>query len=339
MTKHITINEELLRIASVYLDDTLDYKKLSQVTKDYKALLQSVNPNDLNNKEGRKHIYKSNGLAIGPFWAALCLDDIMRTRQFIRGVHKAITEKLRQGNESIHIIYAGTGPYATLLLPLIFKYPKERISYTFMEINPVSFDWLKSLLPAVGLDSYAINMVLTDASTYTIDKENIPDIIISETMQSTLSNEQQVPIFLHLMHQSKPDTIFIPEKICLHIGLKQRGIKETQLEAKHYQRLNKILEISKESMQTYIEKPEAWQLGQAFGAEQTIIEKEQQTNTNSLILFTDIQVYGDEIIKISESGLTLPKKILDIMESHERKLTINSRYQISHKPKLEYEIA
>lgn len=338
MINQTTIKDELLRIASVYLEETIDYKKLSQVTKDYKALLQSLNTNDLNTREGRQHIYMNNGLAIGPFWAALCLDDIMRTRQFIRGTHKAILDKLIQTSGKIHIMYAGTGPFATLLLPLIFKYPKERIDYTFLEINPISFDWLKSLINSAGLASYPINMLLTDASTYTIDKNCIPDIIISETMQNALDKEQQVPIFLHLMHQAKPDTIFIPEKISIYIGLKQKGINDTKLENKHYQRLKKILEISKKSMQAFIQRPEEWQYGQAFGAEQTIIKKEQQTNSNSLLLFTDIQVYGDEYLEISQSGLTLPRNILDLIDSQKRKLTINSRYLISNKPKLEYEI-
>ena len=91
-------------------------------------------------------------------------------------------------------------------------------------------------------------------------------------------------------------------------------------------------------MKTFIEKPEEWQHGQAFGTEQTIIEMEQQTNSNSLLLLTDIQVYGNEIIEISESGLTLPRNILNLAPSNKRRLTINSRYKISNKPKLEYEI-
>lgn len=338
MRDQTTIKEELLRIADVYLEDTVDYKKLSQVTIDYKTLLYSLNNKDLNTREGRKHIYMNNGLAIGPLWAALCLDDIMRTRQFIRGTHKAITDKLAQTNDTINVLYAGTGPFATLVLPLIYKYPERRINYTFLEINPISFDWLKSLINASGLASNNINMLLTDASTYIINKENTPDIIISETMQNVLDKEQQVPIFLHLMNQAKPDTVFIPEKISIQLGLKQKGVNATELENKHYKRLRKVLEISKESMKTFIEKPEQWQHGQAFGEEQTIIEKEQQTNSNSLLLLTDIQVYGSEVIEISESGLTLPRNILNLAPSDKRKLTINSRYQISNKPKLEYEI-
>ncbi|MES2654958.1 MAG: hypothetical protein V4620_05170 [Bacteroidota bacterium] len=338
MIEQTTIKEELLRIASVYLEDTIDYKKLSQITTDYKALLQSLNANDLNTREGRQHIYMNNGLAIGPFWAALCLDDIMRTRQFIRGTHKAISDKLAQTNNTINILYAGTGPFATILLPLIFKYPKNRINYTFLEINPISLDWLKSLIDAIDFTSYPINLLLRDASTYNIDKKHIPDVIVSETMQNVLDKEQQVPIFLHLMNQAKPDTIFIPEKISIQLGLKQKGINDTELENKHYQRLKMILEISKESMKPFIQKPEEWQYGQAFGADQTIIEMEQQANSNSLLLLTDIQVYSNEIIEIAESGLTLPRNILNLAPSDKRKLTINSRYQISNKPKLEYEI-
>ena len=73
------------------------------------------------------------------------------------------------------------------------------------------------------MKDYSIKLLNEDATKYQIT-EDTPDIIISETMQNALPKEQQVSIFLNLMRQVKFDSIFIPEKIELFIGLKKAGI-------------------------------------------------------------------------------------------------------------------
>ncbi len=331
--------EQLLQIASVYLDENLDYRQLTDATQSYKKLLETVSGTDLNTDTGRKHVSNTSGIAIGTYWAALCLDDFMRTRQFIRGIHVAIEEKLQQQQGTLHIMYAGTGPYATLLLPLIFKYPKERIRYTFMEINSFTYNILQTVLAGVGLEDYAIETVLTDACTYVIEDDNKPDIIISETMQNALANEHQVPIFFNLMHQAKADTIFIPEKIEIHLGLKQAGIEQLELTKAHYHKVKKILEVSKEAMFSLIQNPNALQGGQPFGEEQTTIELQDQQGYNELMLLTEIQVYKQERIEVKQSGLTLPKTMQHNLPIAVQTFTVNSRYKIGEKPTLEYEIA
>lgn len=330
--------ELLLQIASVYLDENLDYSQLMDATQSYKKLLETVSGTDLNTDTGRKHLSNTSGIAIGTYWAALCLDDFMRTRQFIRGIHVAIEEKLqRQG--TLHIMYAGTGPYATLLLPLIFKYPKERIRYTFMEINSFTYNIMQTVLTGVGLEDYTIETVLTDACTYVIEDDNKPDIIISETMQNALANEHQVPIFFNLMHQAKADTIFIPEKIEIYLGLKQSGVPLLELTKVHYHRVKKILEVSKEAMFSLLQNPNALKEGQPFGEEQTTIELQDQQGCNELLLLTEIQVYKQERIEIKQSGLTLPKVMQYNLPIAAQTFTVTSRYKIGEKPTLEYEIA
>lgn len=331
--------EQLLQIASVYLDENLDFKELTNATQSYKKLLETVTGADLNTDTGRQHVSNANGIAIGTYWAALCLDDFMRTRQFIRGIHVAIEEKLQQQQDTLHIMYAGTGPYATLLLPLIFKYPKERIRYTFMEINAFTYNIMQTVLAGVGLEDYNIETVLTDACTYVIEDGNKPDIIISETMQNALANEHQVPIFFNLMHQAKADTVFIPEKIEIYWGLKQSGVPLLELTKVHYHQVKKILEVSKEAMFSLIQNPNALQEGQPFGEEQTIIEAQDQEGYTELLLLTEIQVYKQERLEVKQSGLTLPKIVLHDLSTSTQKLMIKSHYKISEKPTLEYEIA
>ena len=60
----------------------------------------------------------SSGVAISPVQAARCLQETVRTQAFLKGVKAAIEEKLN-AHDTLHILYAGTGPYGPLLLPLL----------------------------------------------------------------------------------------------------------------------------------------------------------------------------------------------------------------------------
>ncbi len=62
-------------------------------------------------------------------------------------------------------------------------------------------------------------------------------------MQNTLAKEQQAPIFLNLIKQTKDDSIFIPEKIELHTGLKEAGISAEETLSLHFEKKNKYLTL------------------------------------------------------------------------------------------------
>lgn len=318
---------EIIRITASYLDDTIDYLKLSTTTQEYKKLLYSLADTELDNYKGRQHIYMENGKAIGPLWAAMCLDDIMRTRQFVRGINKAIADKLAVKKEPLHILYAGTGPFATLILPLIFRYPKEKIKYTFLEVNPISYELVQKIMAKLDVEGYSIQFVQADATKFELGKDNLPDIIVSETMQNMLRREQQVPIFMNLMKQAKEDTVFIPEKINLYLASRQSGISISELNAANYTKLDKVLEISKDILTSKV-----------FKETTTSIKKEQTIGYKDILVLTEIQVYKDEVIDINQSGLTVPLTI-GLLSGSNTPQEIKTRYILGNAPKLEYKIS
>ena len=328
--------KELIRITSEYFENNINYLKLLNASEEYKNLLNKLCGQELDNENGRNDIQLNNGKALGTFWAAMCIDDLIRTRQFIRGINKAIKEKIKK-KESIHILYAGTGPFATLILPLILRYSRHKIKYTLLEINPLTFEILKKVISALKLEDYNIKLVNEDASKYQIT-DNITDIIISETMQNALAKEQQVSIFLNLMRQVSLDSIFIPEKIEIFIGLKRAGISDDELQRKHFHKEKKVFEVSKEDLilthQIGIQPEEEI----SFLKKETIITKEKLEGFNQVALITEIQVFKDEIIRINESGLTTPLIIQDISDNSKGSIRIKTQYKICNDPKLEYEI-
>jgi len=261
----------------------------------------------------------------------------MRTRQFVRGINEAIKEKMKT-KKPLHILYAGTGPFATLILPIIFKYSTQEIKYTFLEINPLSFNILQNVMSKIGLANYDITLVNSDATQYKIDPENEPDIIVSETMQNALAKEQQVPLFLNLMSQVKNDVLFIPEKIELFIGLKKAGIPIEKLQRKHYHKERSVFDVSRAALFPSGKSKKDIAKEVSFAKKQTIIEPEKLKEFDRIAIITEIQVYKDEKIRLNDSGLTTPIFIKEIPENLQSSITIDTEYTISAVPNLNYQV-
>lgn len=330
------IQKELTRVTSEYFKDSIDFQKLSNISKEYKAILHTISGQNIDIEEGRNDIENQDGTSLGTFWAALCLDDIWRTRQFIRGIDKAIKDIKNQN--SIHILYAGTGPFATLILPIILRYPKKNIRYTLLEINPFTFGILQKVLSKIGLEDDRIKLVKANATTYQIDPKNKPDILISETMQSALAKEQQVSIFLNLMSQVSSDAIFIPEKIALHLALKKTKTPVGRFLEEDYTNIEKIFEISKEAMLDSYPLKNKENSIKSFAKKKTIIKENMSKTSCFLVLNTYIQVYKDIKIDVNESGLTIPLILQEIPNDIKGVITVDTQYVISQEPKLEYQI-
>lgn len=323
--------QELIRVTASYFEDIFDYQKLKATSKAYKTLLNAIIDTELDTADGRVNLLFNNGEAIATLWAASCLDDIIRTRQFIRGIDKVIKEK-HETNENLHILYAGTGPFATLLLPILLRYPKAYFKYTLLEINPLSLKHVKHLISSLELEGYNITFVNQDATTYQLPQDT-PDLIISETMQRALDKEQQVPIFYNLMRQAKPETVFIPEKIKLFIESQTKPITDQQIDSTKYVKHAQVFEVSKDNMRHVKDLKEL-----SFPKLETTITKEALCDNPYLYLTTEIQIYKGEQLLLNESGLTIPKPIHYDTQTHHDDLAISTQYQISTDPKLAIEI-
>jgi len=332
------IQKEIIRVTSEYFEDHIDILKLKNASKEYKSIMNEICGQNMDTEEGRIDVELNNGKALGTFWAAACLDDFLRTRQFVRGINEAIKEKINS-QKPIHILYAGTGPYATLILPIILRYSKQDVKYTFLEVNPLSFRILKNIISKLGLADYDLTFVNEDATKYQINSEDEPDIIISETMQNALAKEQQVPIFINLMSQITKDSIFIPEKIELFIGLKNKGILDEAIQTKHYIKEKKVFEVSKDAMFPSNQSETQTTREVTFPKQQTVIGKEKLKNSDQLVIITEIQVYKNERIGINESGLTTPIYIHEISDNLKGSIKIDTQYEISSEPKLDYKIS
>ena len=152
-----------------------------------------------------------DGLAISPTQAAMCATEPQRTAVFLRGLNDAITETL-ETQQTVHVLYAGCGPFATLATPLMALFPPDRVSFTILDLHPESISAAKSVVQNLGLEPSVASFVTADACKYTIPEDAPPDIILSETMSTALEREPQVAIMRHLLAQA-PGARIIPESV------------------------------------------------------------------------------------------------------------------------------
>lgn len=169
----------------------------------------------------------ANGKAVSPTTAAQCAEDIERTRIFMQGVYTALQQKLAASTaEPVRVLYAGTGPFALLLVPLLPLFGGQPLRITLLDIHAESLEFLQRLLVALQLDSSELIEEIVCADACAWQARHNYDLIISETMRQGLLQEPQVSIFAHLQQFLKPGGWLLPRHIRLDLWLTHAGRTE-----------------------------------------------------------------------------------------------------------------
>jgi hypothetical protein len=224
-----------------------------------------------------------------------------RTAVFLRGINKAIKQKLSENStRPIKILYAGTGPYATLIVPLLTLYSSYDLEVDLLDINEISLEALSKIITELGLQEYINKTYLSDATTFKVEKDY--DIMISETMQAALKKEPQIAIMQNLIPQMSENAIFIPERITISAAI---------FYTRHWNIENKI----------FSEK-EFFTQKELFFADKQHLDATKYSNTLELVeplekscnlyLQTTICVFEDEFLKDGDCSLTLPFRISNL---------------------------
>ena len=77
------MKKDLQAIARVLREEETDYLELSNSLKKYKELVYTISNFQPDAQSERDNINFENGMALGATWAAMCLDDMMRTKLFV----------------------------------------------------------------------------------------------------------------------------------------------------------------------------------------------------------------------------------------------------------------
>lgn len=262
----------------------------------------------------RRSLTLPAGKALAPVWAAHCIHDFMRTRVFLRAVLRAVrVARQRFPGAPVHVLYAGCGPFASLVLPLIPLLGKNEAVFTLLEVSPPSLGFLEKTVAAFGVSPCIREIVQADATTYRVDPSAPVHVLVAEMMQAGLQQEPQAAAMLNLVPQLAPGGIAVPECITVHAGLfhpkrnTERMTRSKGPSGEVYRLLTPIFELSK----TEIER-----LGQ-HGAEnfpeiEVAIPADRDPLFRQLALFTTIQAFESERLDIWESALTEPLVVLPL---------------------------
>ncbi|MBV1922741.1 MAG: hypothetical protein KUG68_01800 [Flavobacteriaceae bacterium] len=157
------------------------------------------------------------GIALSSQHALDCLEDPFRTTRFLKAVHHAILDCFDLfPSEKINILYAGCGPAAPLILPLLGLFKPSQISITLLDLNETSLSSVSILIHKFGFQDYFRDAVMADATTYNFPDEIPLHLVVTETMDKALTKEPQVRITQNLASQIIPKGILIPEEIKIY---------------------------------------------------------------------------------------------------------------------------
>jgi len=330
------MEKELKHIGSVLRKDDIDYKELSDTIKQYRDLVYQASKIDVESNPRGTDIHFENGMALGTNWAAMCLGDIMRTKMFVKGLFEAVEEHRLNNTGTTNILYAGTGPFATLILPILASYSPSEVNCTLMEINTESFSHVKDMIGACGFSDHVTSFVQADASKVVLENPKKIDIMISETMQRALDREQQVPIVMNLLSQLRDDVILIPEKIDVIACLANMNhLDRSEDESDYCERLGSVIELSKAALK---DKPYDLKGDNEihFHEKRFNLNKDTISRFNQLALMTEIQVFGDTWLRQYESGLTTHKLLKDISKETVTDIEYRMQYIVNNDPEIVY---
>ncbi|MEK6374807.1 MAG: hypothetical protein AABO58_19175 [Acidobacteriota bacterium] len=255
--------------------------------------------------------------------AAACLLDTNRTVAFVRGLWAAIRDAQRRfPGAVVEVVYAGTGPFASLATPLMPLLSPRDVRFTLIEVNARSITSLETLLETLRLTPHVGRIVHGDATCY---RHSTPiHVAVTETMQRALSREPFVAVAQNLKGQLAVGGLLVPQRVAITAAAIDAELEKARWNGATttvaHRPLARLIEISSSEV---CSAPVVVTFPDADGREYWIG------------LLTEIATFGSERLRCYDSGLTMPDIIwpLSPMIGGE---TVEFRYRISASPGIEW---
>ncbi len=314
--------DDLKRITEKLLADESSYADKRNACGSLLDFFYQVSEFDDTDPVNGHHMQSQAGQAVSPEAAALCIRDFMRTCVFMRGVKEAISTKLQSNpDKAVTVLYAGTGPFATLLIPMITQFSPTQLNMLLLDINPASIAYLNRIIRNFKLDPYILQVVETDAVTYRIPAQWQPDIILSETMMPSLKTEPQVSIVSNLVGQC-PQVLLVPEMIEVSAIL----YNSKQNAGKPFIHLENLLVFTKAAALKIAAEQQTGDT--VFPVTVLEVQKPAEPDYSSLALHTSIRVFNKHFLNYRESSLTIPVFVYNMHSIKTWPAVFNIQYRI-----------
>jgi hypothetical protein len=326
---------ELRRLAGILVAPETSPGTAFQAVEELYGLLCRVSGFDPESPEARLDLQLPQGRAIGPAWAAHTMHDFLRTRKFMRGILAAI-RSVRQSfpADRLHLVYAGPGPFATLVVPLLPLLDDDNLEVTFVEVSPYSARTLETLIRALDLGRCVRGIVQADATVCRLDRP--AHLAVLEMMQGSLRYEPQVAATLNLAPQLLPGGRLLPERIAVQAGLlhgarnQQRMLSVDGVSGEVFRLLGPVFELTKDCVfPVPLAGPDPF-----FPEVDIALSGRDEPGMDRLALFTEIRVFEAEVLTFWESALTLPEVLLRTQGQR----LIGFRYRMGERPGFDWRV-
>lgn len=318
--------EELRDISRVLLNEETSPADLTRACRDLwemlcrvagqEAVLQAVGDSRL-----------SNGLALSTAGAAACVQDSVRTAKFVRGVHAAVAEaRCRFPETCIEVVYAGSGPFATLVLPIMAVSSPEEVRFTLIDVHAGSIQCLGTVLSHFGFTPFVRRTLVGDATEYEHPRELSLHIVLSETLQQALAVEPQVAVTRQLAPQLTAGGFLIPERVTVDLVLEDPQVLRGAERQSPRIPVGRVLTLDKS----------AGELGESGGLislGDLIVPAATERAVPAYV--TEIVVFRTLRLTEHDSGLTLPLPISALHGLREGE-QLAFHYQLGREPGITY---
>lgn len=268
------------------------------------------------------------GLALSPYVAAQCIRDTHRTVAFVRGVSLALEEARRRFPRGVlEVVYAGTGPFAPLILPLLTTRPLRDVLFTFLDAHQTAASSVLALTERLGVGRRTRQVACSDAAAYSHPAPI--HLVVTETLQRSLAAEPFVAIVRNLRRQLAPGGLMVPERVTIEAVLIDALVEQArwggQASAEASRSLGVLFEVDADG-----EHPPLDLDGRSLPMELTIpaLEPEGQ---RWVALATRIDVFGPLRLREHDSGLTVPEILWPLSPARAGE-AIAFHYALDHAP-------
>lgn len=249
-----------------------------------------------------------SGRALSPFDAGRCALDPVRTAVLLRGVRAAIAAAREHARgRRIEVLYAGCGPFAPLVLPLLVLEEAGDLRVTFLDVHVAAIAALRRVVERLEVGDAVADALVCDAAADEPVHGTAVDVVVVEAMQRSLGHEPQVAIVRNLVPLLAPHGVLVPESIRVDLVLSDPdveiadGFVSARAEAARVP-VGTVFELSRWSASAPLD-------ADGFLPPVVVTLPAPIGPRARPMLFTRIDAFGAHTLATAASGLTVPEPL------------------------------